>query len=76
MGKRQVRVYRKDIPDHSEELLQSETVQVVLRTRVVLHGVLLKMTANRLLLQDIRAGKHVVSLPDVEEIIYDREAAF
>ncbi|MBF9252084.1 hypothetical protein I2I11_02145 [Pontibacter sp. 172403-2] len=75
MGKRQIRIFRKDIPERLPELLQ-RAVQVVLRSRVVLHGVLLKLTPGQLQLQDQRFGKHLVPVEEVEEIIYDVEAAW
>lgn len=76
MGKRQIRIFRKDIPEHIPDLLLQRAVQVVLRSRVVLHGVLLKLTPEQLQLQDQRTGKHVVPVEQVEEIIYDVEAAY
>jgi len=75
MGKRQIRIFRKDIPEHLPELLQ-KAVQLVLRSRVVLHGVLLKLTPEHLQLQDQRSGKHLVPVEQVEEIIYDVEAPY
>jgi len=75
MGKRQIRIFRTDISEHLPELLQ-KAVQVVLRSRVVLHGVLLKLTPEQLQLQDQRFGKHMVPVEQVEEIIYDVEAPY
>ena len=76
MGKRQTRILRKDILQHTQELLERPTVQVVLRNRAVLYGALKNLTATQLEMHDQREGKHVVPLQQVEEIIYDREAAY
>ena len=76
MGKRQTRINRKDIPQHITELLQRRTVQVVLRTKVVLTGDILQRTADELQLQDHRFGKHTLPIDQIEEIIYDMEAPY
>ena len=76
MGKRQTRINRKDIHQHIPELLQRRTVQVVLRTKVVLTGDILQLTADQLQLQDHRFGKHILPIDQIEEIIYDMEAAY
>ncbi len=76
MGKRQVRIFRKNIPEHIPELLLQKAVQVVLRSKVVLHGTLKQLTTAQLQLEDRRFGKHVVQVADVEELIYDVEAAW
>ena len=76
MGKRQTRINRKDIPQHITELLQRRTVQVVLRTKVVLNGDILQLTADELQLQDHRFGKHTLPIDQIEEIIYDMEAPY
>ncbi|GHA75849.1 hypothetical protein [Pontibacter akesuensis] len=76
MGKRQIRIHRTKLPDHTFELLQSPAVQVVLRNRIVLAGVLKELNGESLQLQDFRANHHTFPLEQVEEIIYDVEAAY
>jgi hypothetical protein len=76
MGKRQKRIFRKDIYNHMQELLQRRTVQVVLRSKVVLNGDILKLTDAELQLQDHRFNTHTFLLEQVEEIIYDIEAPY
>ena len=76
MGKRQKRINRKDIQQHIVELLQRRAVQVVLRTKVVLTGDILQLTADQLQLQDHRFGKHILPIDQIEEIIYDMEAPY
>ncbi len=75
MGKRQYRIFRKDIPQHITEILQQTNVQVVLRTKVVVHGALLSLTAEKLEMLDGRRSKHELPLDQIEEIIYDKETA-
>ncbi|MFD3002058.1 hypothetical protein ACFS7Z_16925 [Pontibacter toksunensis] len=76
MGKRQKRIFRNDIKDHIQELLQRRTVQVVLRSKVVMNGDITKLTEEELHLKDHRFGKHTAAIGDIEEIIYDIEAAY
>lgn len=76
MGKRQTRVFRQNIQDHLLELLQSETVQLVLRTKVVIHGKLFMPEMGEFELVDKSLNRHAVLLDQIEEIIYDKEAAF
>lgn len=76
MGKRQKRIFRKDIEQHIQELLQRKSVQVVLRSKVVLNGDILRLTAEELEVQDHRFGKHLLLIDQIEEIIYDMEAAY
>ncbi|WP_089319520.1 hypothetical protein [Pontibacter ummariensis] len=76
MGKRQIRIFRKDLLQHNLELLQRPTVQVVLRNRVVLTGVLRAVDPAGLQLQDQRFHRHTMPMEEVEEVIYDIEAAY
>ncbi|WP_242927748.1 hypothetical protein [Pontibacter vulgaris] len=76
MGKRQYRIFRKDIPQHISEILQQTNVQVVLRTKVVVQGTILSLTTEKLELLDGRRNKHELPVNQIEEIIYDKEAAY
>lgn len=62
--------------DHLPELLQQQTVQIVLRSRVVVQGVLQHVSAEELELLDSRRSKHTVPVAEVEEVIYDIEAPY
>ena len=75
MGKRQKRIFRINLKHHIQELLQQRTVQVVLRSKVVLNGDITKLTEEELHLKDHRFGKHVFSVDEIEEVIYDIVAA-
>jgi hypothetical protein len=76
MGKRQIRIYRKDIAAHLPELLMRESVQVVLRNRVVVQGKLSSASEEAFELVDGRRSKHAIPVQDVEEVIYDIEAPY
>jgi DNA topoisomerase IB len=76
MGKRQTRVFRQDIPDHLQDLLQCHVVQMILRTRAVIQGKLLMPAPELFELIDQSRNKHTIALHQIEEIIYDKEAAF
>ncbi|MHA6247075.1 hypothetical protein ACXYMU_04000 [Pontibacter sp. CAU 1760] len=76
MGKRQQRIFRKDISQHSQELLEQKSVQVILRSKVVINGELTSLTSEEIQLKDLRFNKHTLPLDDVEEIIYDVEAPY
>ncbi|SIR31659.1 hypothetical protein [Pontibacter lucknowensis] len=76
MGKRQIRIYRNQLADHLPDLLQQLTVQVVLRNRVVVQGVLQHVSVQELELLDGRRHKHTIPVPEVEEVIYDIEAPY
>jgi len=76
MGKRQTRVFRQNIQEHLQDLLQCQTVQLVLRTKVVIQGKLLLKTPDQFELADKCGHVHAVTLQQIEEIIYDKEAAF
>ena len=75
MGKRQVRIFQKDLEKHLPELLLQPAVQVVLRNNVVITG-LLSGDEELLILKDFRFGKHEFGIEEVIEIIYDVEAAY
>lgn len=76
MGKRQERIFRNDIKHHMQELLVRQTVQVVLRNKVVINGAIIKLTEEEIHLKDHRFGKHKMAISEIEEIIYDVEAAY
>ncbi|TPE43657.1 hypothetical protein [Pontibacter mangrovi] len=76
MGKRQTRIFRKNLLERQFELLQSPAVQVVLRSKVVLTGKLKQLDEKGAELQDLRFNFHTFPLEQVEEIIYDVEAPY
>lgn len=77
MGKRQIRIYRKDILQRLPELKVQQAVQVILRNRVVLPGrLLVSKEEDELALLDARYNIHQVPLQEIEEVIYDIEAPY
>ncbi len=76
MGKRQIRIYRNAIPQHLPELKMQASVQVVLRTRVVLQGKLQSADETTFELVDGRRHTHAIPVLEVEEVIYDVEAPY
>jgi hypothetical protein len=76
MGKRQIRISGTKIQQHSLELLERPLVQVVLRSRVVLAGKLLQISPELITVMDMRRSEHKLPTDQIEEIIYDLEAAF
>ncbi|MBB6610867.1 hypothetical protein H7F15_07455 [Pontibacter sp. Tf4] len=76
MGKRQIRIPGIKLQEHVMELLTRPAVQVVLRSRVVVTGKLLHTAPETITLQDMRQSKHVLPTNQIQEIIYDIEAAW
>ena len=76
MGKRQTRVLRKHITDQLPLLQQQPLVQVILRSKAVYQGKIRRFNLDKLELEDRRSIRHVVPLEQIDEIIYDKEAAF
>jgi hypothetical protein len=76
MGKRQIRIYRTNIPKHLPELKMQDSVQVILRSRVVVQGKLITATEEEFEILDGRRHKHSIPVQDVEEVIYDIEAPY
>ena len=76
MGKRQIRISGTKLQQHTSELLERPVVQVVLRNRVVLAGKLLQVYPETITVLDMRRSKQVLPTDQIQEIIYDLEAAF
>ncbi|MCX2739689.1 hypothetical protein [Pontibacter anaerobius] len=76
MGKRQIRIFRNNLLNRRFELLQTPSVQVVLRDKVVLTGKLKELNEKGAELQDQRFNHHTFPLEQVEEMIYDVEAPY
>ncbi|MFT2009055.1 hypothetical protein ACMA1I_10300 [Pontibacter sp. 13R65] len=76
MGKRQTRVFNRDIQAQVQELLLQPVVQVVLQTNVVLQGKLRTIDSVNVELWDRCFERRVLPVQQIKEIIYDKEAAF
>jgi len=75
MGKRLIRILGKDIPTRVKELISIE-LNVVLKNKATIHGVLTKLENNSIIIKDMRLRDHQINLSDVEELVFDREAAY
>ena len=75
MGKRQVRIFRKDILSKKSEI-EGKPGHVILSDHVVHHGQFLEVTESHLLLRDPRFNKHTLELGAIEEVVYDKETEY
>ncbi len=75
MGKRLVRIFNKDISAKISTIIDKE-VNLVLKNNTTLHGIITNSENNIFKIKDMLNKKHVVTLDDIVEIIYDREAAY
>jgi hypothetical protein len=75
MGKRQTRIFQKDIAAALPDLQQRDA-HVVQRSGKVLRGIITAISDRHLTLLNQRLHPHSVALEEIEEIVYDRETAF
>ncbi len=75
MGKRQTRIFSKDLINSFPSIAGLEA-NIVLRNKTVFHGRLLQIKEQTLSVKDLRLNRHNLSLKDIEEIVIDREATY
>lgn len=75
MGKRLIRLLAKELLQQLPNHIGQE-LNIVLRDKTTMHGVLKKVNENLLELQDLLQRKHLVKVEEVEEVILDKEASF
>ena len=75
MGKRQFRIFQKDILSNRDQLLRLD-VHVILWTNIVLQGIVTELMDGQLTLQNHRLHQQTIDLTEIEEIVYDKEAAY
>ncbi|WP_026462860.1 hypothetical protein [Adhaeribacter aquaticus] len=75
MGKRQVRVLRKDIIAKQAEFL-GKSGHVILSDHVVFNGLIEEINPTQLKLRDPRFKKHFLEISAIEELVYDIETEF
>ena len=73
MGKRQTRIFRRDIPQQAAALTGTEA-NILLDSQATLHGIILEISADNLVLRDMRLKKHTVPLSQISEIMVDKAA--
>jgi hypothetical protein len=75
MGKRLIRINNKDISGSLKELAGKE-VNLVMVNKNVLHGTIIESIENTFKIKDMLLKTHYIKFSEVNEIIYDKEAAF
>ena len=73
MGKRQMRIFQRDILPQAASLIGKEA-NVVLSNHATLHGVVLDITDNNLIIRDMRLKKNTVPLAQISEVTLDYTA--
>ncbi len=75
MGKRQLRIFRTDLPKH-QATLPGREANVLLTNQTTLHGYIEKAEGEALLLRDLRRRHHLLKFADIEEVMLDRETLY
>ncbi len=75
MGKRQVRISRKDILLKKSEI-EGKPGHVILANHVVHNGQILEITDSHLVLRDPRFHKHSLEIDAILEVVYDKETEY
>ena len=72
MGKRQVRVFQKNLAEKKAEIGNRE-VQIILSDNRVFHGVVNEFSDVSLCIKDYRQRLHTFGLGEIQELVYDLE---
>jgi len=75
MGKRLIRIFSKDILTREKELTATE-LNVVLKNKSTIHGTFVGIQGGIFTFNDMQLRKHKLNMEDIEEVIFDREAAY
>jgi hypothetical protein len=75
MGKRQVRIFNRELIARQAEILQQE-VQVVLQNGAVVQGKATAFTADKITVTDKRFHKHALAITEVAEVVFDKESLY
>jgi hypothetical protein len=75
MGKRQFRILRKDLLPKQAEML-GKTGHVILTDHVVLNGLIRAISADHLMLENSRSGRHQLKMATIAEVVYDQETEY
>ncbi len=70
MGKRQIRVFQKDIFSQRNQLV-GKNAQVVLGSQATFYGTILNIEEASLQIRDMRLKKHRYPLTEVTELVLD-----
>jgi hypothetical protein len=72
MGKRQVRIFQKNLPEKRAEIGHRE-VQLILTDNRVFHGTVNEFSDVSLCIKDYRQRLHTFGLGEIQELVYDFE---
>ncbi|MFC5269391.1 hypothetical protein [Adhaeribacter terreus] len=72
MGKRQVRIFQKNLVDKKAEIGKRE-VQLILTDNRVFHGTVNEFSDVSLCIRDYRQRLHTFELGEIQELVYDLE---
>jgi hypothetical protein len=72
MGKRQVRIFQKNLMELAPETLGRE-VQVILSDNRVFHGTVNEFSGVSLCIKDYRQQLHRFKPEEIQELVYDLE---
>ena len=72
MGKRQVRVFQKNLAEKAPDITGRE-VQIILCDNRVFHGTLNEFSDVSLCIIDYRQRLHTFGLGEIQELVYDLE---
>jgi hypothetical protein len=75
MGKRQTRIFAKDILQQLPLIINQEA-NVLLKNGTVFHGIIRQSTAPGFLLKDMLGRSHTIAAEDIAEIILDKEVLY
>lgn len=75
MGKRLVRIFEKDLKKQIDKLIGLE-LNVVLKNKTTIHGVLNQFEDNHLKIKDLLHRNHTIAIEKVEEIVFDKTSAY
>ena len=72
MGKRQVRIFQKNLAEKAPEIAGRE-VHIILSDNRVFHGTLNEFSDVSLCIKDYRQRLHTFGLGEIQELVYDLE---
>jgi hypothetical protein len=72
MGKRQVRIFQKNLLEKGPEITGRE-VHVILSDNRVFHGMVNEFSNVSLCIKDYRQRLHTFGLGEIQELVYDLE---
>jgi hypothetical protein len=75
MGKRQIRIFAKDISKQLPALTDQE-VNILLKNGTVFHGIIRHSPGSGLIMKDMLGRNHTLVMENVAEIILDKETLY